>query len=124
MILRFFLRHLSFQFSAFPKPSARRGDQDCTSFHHALVIAERLIRFEHGEFGIVFAREAFVAEVAADLEHLVHAADQQALEIQFQRDAQVKIAAQRVVMVLKGCAAAPPGIACIIGVSTSTKPRV
>src|ERR1022692_4503834 len=77
-------------------------DHALHQFHHALVIAERLIRLDHREFGIVFAREAFVAEVAADLEHLVHAADEQALEIQFQRDAQIKIAAERVVMRLEG----------------------
>jgi trehalose/maltose hydrolase-like predicted phosphorylase len=88
-------------------------------FHHRLVIAERLIRFEHREFGIVPAREAFVAEVAADLEQLVNAADEQALEVKLQRDAQVKSQPSALCLVLNGCAAAPPGMACIIGVSTS-----
>ena len=46
-------------------------------------------------------RKAFVAEVAADLEYLVHAAHEQALQIQLQRDAQVKITAERVVMRLE-----------------------
>ena len=71
---------------------------DCTSSIMRLVIAVRLIGLEHGEFGVVLAREAFVAEVAADLEHLVDAADEQALEIKLERDAQIKIAAERVVM--------------------------
>ena len=66
-----------------------------------LVIAVGLVGFEHGELGVVLAREAFVAEVAADLEHLVHAADQQALEVKLQRDAQIEIAAERVVIGLE-----------------------
>ena len=49
----------------------------------------------------MFAREAFVAEVSADLEQLVDAAHEQPLEIKLQRDAQIKIAAERVVMGLE-----------------------
>ena len=47
--------------------------------------------------GLCLAREAFVAEVAPDLKQLVNAADEQALEVKLQRDAQIKIAAERVV---------------------------
>lgn len=66
-------------------------------------------------------RENLVAEVAANLEHLVHAADEQPLEVKLQRDAEIKFATERVVKSserLGRCAAG--GIACIIGVSTST----
>ncbi len=74
------------------------ADESLHQFHHALVIAIGLIRLQHRELGIVFARQAFVAEIAANLEHAVDPADEQPLQVKLQRDAQVKIAAQRVVM--------------------------
>ena len=43
-------------------------------------------------------RDAFVAEVAVDLEHPVKAADDQALQIQLGRDAQEHLLVQRVVV--------------------------
>jgi hypothetical protein len=68
----------------------------------------------------MFAREAFITEVAADLKHFIDAANQQSLEIKFESNAQVKIATESVVMCDEGLSAAPPGMACIMGVSTST----
>ncbi len=74
-----------------------RRDERFNSFHHRRVIAERAVGFEHREFGIVPAREAFVAEVFPDLKQPVDAADEQPLVIKLQRDAQIKFAAERVV---------------------------
>ncbi len=74
------------------------ADQALHEFHHAFVITIGFIRLEHGEFGIVLSRETLVAENAANLENLVHATDQHPFQWQFQRDAEIKIAAQRVVL--------------------------
>src|SRR5436190_11507363 len=70
-------------------------------FHHALIITERLVRFEHRELGIVFAGKAFVAEVTANLINAIYATDKQALEIELQRNSQIKFAAKSVVKGLK-----------------------
>ena len=70
--------------------------------HHRLHVAVGFVDFQRGEFGVVRAVEAFVAVVLAELEHLVVAAHQQALEIQLRRDAQVHRLAQRVVEGLEG----------------------
>ena len=42
-------------------------------------------------------RDALVAVIAADLEHAVHPADEQPFQVKLKRDAQIKLAAQRVV---------------------------
>src|SRR5437762_837651 len=41
--------------------------------------------------------KAFVPKVAADLKYAIDSADEQALQIKLQRDAQVKVAAERIV---------------------------
>ena len=74
-----------------------RRDERLHRFHHRRVIAERAVGFEHREFGIVPAREAFVAEVFPDLKQLVYAADEQPLVVKLQRNAQIKFAAERIV---------------------------
>src|SRR6266404_1412399 len=81
-------------------------------FHHARVIAERLVRFEHGEFRVVLTRESLVAEVAAYFKYFVKTSHQEAFEIKLESDAQIKIATQRVVMSFKwlGCRAAGNGL--------------
>src|SRR5205814_2136428 len=56
-----------------------------------------LVGFEHGELRIMPARESLVAEVFPDLEQPVNAAHQQSLVVQFERDAEIKFAAKRVV---------------------------
>ena len=43
-------------------------------------------------------RDAFVAEVAVDLEHPLEAADDQPLQVQLGRDAQVQLHVERVVV--------------------------
>ena len=73
--------------------------------------------------GLCRVDKPFVAEIAVDLEYFFETADHQSLEVQLRRDAQEQLHIQRVVVRHEGRAAAPPGMGCIIGVSTSRKPR-
>ena len=66
--------------------------------HHVVVVAERLVGLEQRELGVVPRVEALVAKHATDLEHAIHAADDQALERQLQRDPQRHLDVQRVVV--------------------------
>ncbi len=66
--------------------------------HQVMVVAVRAIELQHREFGIVARRNAFVAEIAVDLEHLFESADHQPLQIELGRDAQVELHVERVVM--------------------------
>src|SRR5882724_3398170 len=65
---------------------------------HFLKIGVRPVGFEHGEFRIVFSGNAFVPEVAADLENLVEPAYEQTFQVKLGRDAQIKIEAERLVI--------------------------
>ena len=56
------------------------------------------VAFEHREFRIVLARNAFVAEVAVHFEDLVEPADEQTFQIKLRRNAQIKIEPERLVM--------------------------
>ena len=69
--------------------------------HHGGVVAVGFVGLEHGELGIVPPGEAFVAKIATNLKHLIHASDQKPLEVQLQRDAHVKLATQGVVVGLE-----------------------
>ena len=66
--------------------------------HQILVGSIGPVEFAGGEFGIVAGVDAFVAEVAVQLEDLFKAAHQQALEIEFRRDAHVQLQVQGVVL--------------------------
>ena len=66
--------------------------------HQALIIRVGLIELEHGELRIVLSRDPFVAEIAIDFVDPVQAADNQPLQIQLRRDAQIQIHIERVVM--------------------------
>ena len=66
--------------------------------HQLAVVGVRAVEFQHGEFGVVFCADAFVAEVAVDFKHALEAADNQAFEIQLRRDAQEQRHVQRVVV--------------------------
>src|SRR5207248_1733006 len=59
--------------------------------HHVLVVGIGLVQLEHREFGVVLEAHAFVSEVAADLVDALDAADDAALQIQLERDAQVHL---------------------------------
>ncbi len=76
------------------QPLAHALDQ----VHEVAVVGVRLVQLEHRELGIVPRRDAFVAEVAVDLVHALEAADDQPLQVQLRRDAQVQIHVERVVM--------------------------
>ena len=66
--------------------------------HHLAVVGERLVQLHHRELGVVAGGDALVAEDAADLEHPLHAADDQPLQVQLERDAQVQLHVERVVV--------------------------
>src|SRR5437867_9040863 len=68
---------------------------------HFLEIGVSPVRFEHSELRIVFPRDAFIAEVPADLENFVEPAHKQTLQVKLWRDAQIKIETERLVMCAK-----------------------
>ena len=74
------------------------GDERLGQLHHVVVVAERLVGLEQRELGVVAGVEPLVAEDAADLEHAVHAADEQPLQRQLERDPQVHLDVERVVV--------------------------
>ena len=78
---------------------ARRGDDEALGeLHHVVVVGERLVRLEHRELGVVAGVDAFVAEHATDLEHALEPADDEPLQVQLGRDAEVEVDVERVVM--------------------------
>src|SRR5690606_12007219 len=56
--------------------------------HQPAVVRVGCVELHHGEFGVVPGADAFVAEVAVDLEHALEAAHDQALQVELGRDAQ------------------------------------
>ena len=74
------------------------AEQAFGEVHQALVVLVGLVELHHREFGVVARADAFVAEVAVDLEHLFEAADDQTLEVQLRRDAQEKLHVERVMV--------------------------
>ena len=64
---------------------------------HGPAVAEGLVGLHGGELGVVAAIHALVAEVAVDLEHLRHAAHEQALQVQLGCHAQEQVHVERVV---------------------------
>ena len=66
--------------------------------HHVEVVRVGLVQLEHRELGVVAAVDPLVAEVPADLVDALEAADQQALQVQLQRDPQVQVDVQHVVV--------------------------
>ncbi len=74
------------------------ADQRLHQIHRVLVVRVGLVELQHREFGIVPGRQTLVAEIAVDLVHAFEAADDEALQVQLRRDAQIQIAIQRVVV--------------------------
>ena len=60
------------------------------------VVGVRLVPLEHRELGLVLVRDALVAEVLADLVDALEAADDEALEVELGRDAQVEVGVELV----------------------------
>src|SRR5713226_4233534 len=82
--------------------SRRRAHQPFRQRHHVLPVLVGAVPLEHGELGVVARRDAFVAEVAVDLEYALQPPDHQALQVQLRRDAQVELHVERVVVGLEG----------------------
>jgi hypothetical protein len=76
----------------------RLGDDPLGQIHHRLVVAERLIDLQHREFRIVPRADPLVAVHAPQLVHPLDPADQQPLQVQFQRDPHEEPHVQRVVV--------------------------
>ena len=80
-----------------------RVDEDrLRQFHHRFVVAIRLVQLDHREFWVVRAVDAFVSEHPANLVHPLDPTDHQPLEVQLQRDPQVELHIERIVMRRKG----------------------
>ena len=76
--------------------------------HRVAVVGVRLVPLEHRELGLVLVRDALVAEVLADLVHALESADDEPLEVELGRDAQVEVGLSSFECVTNGCAKAPP----------------
>ena len=76
-----------------------RGDLDDElpgELPHGVVVAVRRVRLHGGELGVVGGVRALVAEVAVELEDLVHPTHAQVLEVELRGDAQVQVRVVRV----------------------------
>src|ERR1700730_5368839 len=73
-------------------------NQFFSEIRHLFEIRVRPVSFEHCEFRIVLSGNAFVSKVTVDFEHLVEPADEQTFEIELERNAQIEIEAERLVM--------------------------
>ena len=58
---------------------------------HGVVVAVGLIHLQRRELRVVLEVHPFVAELPADLEYLLHAADDEPLQVQLSRDPEVKL---------------------------------
>ena len=66
------------------------------AIHRIAEVGVRLVPLEHRELGLVLVRDALVAEVLADLVHALEPSDDQALQVELGRDAQVEVCVQLV----------------------------
>ena len=73
-------------------------DQVLHAVHRVLVVGVRLVPLEHRELGVVLEVDALVAEVLADLVDALEPADDQPLEVELGRDAQVEVLVELVVV--------------------------
>ena len=76
----------------------RRGHEALGQVHHVVVVGEGLVGLQHRELGVVPGVDALVAEHPPDLEHPLQPADDEPLEVQLQRDPQVEVDVQGVVV--------------------------
>ena len=76
----------------------RAAAEPLDPLHRVAVVGVRLVPLDHRELRVVFVGHALVPEVLADLVHPLEPADDQPLQIELRRDAQVEVAVQRVVM--------------------------
>ena len=76
----------------------RFGDERLRQLHHVAVVAEGLVGLQQRELGVVACVQPLVAEDAADFEDAVHAADEQPLERELERDPQAHLDIEGVVV--------------------------
>ena len=92
-----------------PDRLARDGlDELLDPPHRVLVVRVGLVPLDHGELGRVLVGDALVAEVAAQLVDALEAADDQPLEVELGRDAEVEVWSSSFECVTNGSASAPP----------------
>ncbi len=72
-------------------------DHALGQLHHVVVVGEGLVGLEHRELGVVPRRDALVAEDPADLVDALEATDDEPLEVQLERDAEVELHVEGVV---------------------------
>ena len=78
------------------------GKKPLRQIHEIVEGGIRPIKLAHGEFGVMLGRGALVAKTPVDFKNLFKAADDQALEVEFRGDTQVKLHIQSVVVGCKG----------------------
>ena len=75
-----------------------RAEQVFGQRHEITVVGIGLVKLQHGEFGIVDGRDAFIAKISIDFKHPLEPAHDQSFEVEFRRDAQVEVPIERVVV--------------------------
>src|SRR5262249_58311738 len=65
--------------------TSRLRDELLDALHRVAVVRVRLVPLEHRELGVVLERHTLVAEVLADLVHLLETSDDQPLEVELGR---------------------------------------
>ena len=75
-----------------------RAEKVFRELHLVAVRPVRAVELHHRELGVVTDGDAFVAEVAIDFEDALEAAHDEALQIEFRRDAQVHVHVERIVV--------------------------
>ena len=78
--------------------------------HHAVVVGVGLIELHEGELGVMTGVKAFVAEDTTDLIDALEAADDQALEVELQGNAELEVLVQGVEMGLEGARCSAAGV--------------
>ena len=78
---------------------ARHGlDERLDPVHRVAVVGVRLVPLEHRELGVVLERHALVAEVLPELVDALEPSDDEPLQVELGRDAEVEVALELVVM--------------------------
>ena len=87
----------------------RIADELLGKVHQIAVIPPRRVELHHRELGVVAHADAFVAEVAVDLEYPLKTAHHQALQVQLRGNAQIHLLVQRIVVRDKRLGIGPTG---------------
>ena len=77
--------------------------------HEIVIVGIGLIKLQHRELRIMDRRKAFITKIAIQFKDPLEAADDQPLEIEFRRDAQIQIGVQRVMVRREGTGSRPTG---------------